>query len=93
MGEPERITLTTLSCNKNTPISQLPRLQLSQRFREALLTELELLDRRGDMVVRSESEHVVVNGAGSDEAGLEIVSVEEEWESPVIVCVKDGLSE
>lgn len=62
--------LSTSSSDKNTPISQLPRVYLLQCLREALLTKLELLDRGVYMVVCSESKHVVVSSAGNDETGL-----------------------
>ena len=74
--------LTTLR-NKNTPVSQLPRLHFAQCLREALLAKLELLDRRNDMVVRSESKHVVVSTPGGDEARFEVITVHEEREGSV----------
>lgn len=76
------------SSNKNTPISQLARLHLAQRLREALLAELESLDRRHDMVVGGESEHVIVSSAGGDKARFEVIAVHEERKGSVLLMLE-----
>lgn len=62
------LTPSISSSNKNTPISQLPRLHLFKRLRKALLTELKLLNGGSDVVVRRESKHIVMGAARSDQA-------------------------
>ena len=78
--------LSTIS-NKHTSIPHLPILHLFHRLLEALLRELELLNHGPDACSSCEVEHVFMDATGGDEGGLEVVGFEEEWETPMKLCV------
>ena len=79
--------LSQFAANSNTQdssISQLPRVQLLERFGNSSLIHLELLDQRLDIMVGGKGKHFRVRCSRRNEIGHKVVAVEEVWNEPFL---------